>query len=151
MTQPIVYRSPSREYLVKLLNNMRESSARAQRSLASYQAVLSQIHQSVTARAEQEEWDAEAQRLVFRVESENSKTAKAAYADYLEWRDNARWHADVLRTEASVYYMLGDPPEPEPVQDPMPVDLMTPAAAEHTQIFEALTGEEVLGAPSPTG
>lgn len=144
------YRSPSRDYLIRLLNDMREASGRAQRSLSSYQAVLGRIQQGVAARAAEEEWDEEAQRLVFRIESENSKAARAAYADYMEWRDNARWHADVLRTEASVYYMLGDPPEPEPVQDPMPVDLMTPAAAEHTQVFEALTGEEVYGAPSPT-
>lgn len=147
MPEIMPYRSPSREYLVRLLNDMREASARAQRSLTSYQGVLGRIQQGVAARAAEEEWDEEAQRLVFRIESENSKAARAAYADYVEWRDNARWHADVLRTEASVYYMLGDPPE-EPVQEP--VDLMTPAAAEHTQIFEALTGEEVHGAASPT-
>lgn len=134
------YRSPSREYLVRLLNDMRNSSGRAQRSLMAYQAVLAGIQQSVASRAAEEEWDEAAQRLVFQVESQNNKDAKRHFADYQEWRQNAEWHAAVLRTEASVYYMLGEPPEP--VQDLMPAaDLSTPAAAEHTQIMDALTGE----------
>jgi hypothetical protein len=149
VSDPTLYRSPSREYLVRLLNDMRNSSGRAQRSLLSYQQELSKIQQGVAARAAEEEWDEEAQRLVFRVESENNKKVRAAFADYIEWRQNAEWHAAVLRTEAAVYYMLGDPPQEDQqiIRSDTGEVIMTPAAAEHTQMMEALTGEGDYGTP----
>ena len=136
MTTPGLYRSPSREYLVRLLNDMRDANGRAQRFLTMYQAELARIQQSVAARAADEEWDEAAQRLVFTVESDNSKTVRRLFSDYTVWRQNAEWHAATLRTEASVYYMLGEEPQQHEEQD-----LDTPAAAQHTQVMEALTGE----------
>lgn len=111
------YRSPSREYLVGLLDQMRDADGRAGQSLARYRRVRGDIEVQVNGRAERDSWGEEAIAVALQVEVANSRALDLYMGDYRFWRDVAMHRAQTLQAEHSMYYLLGEAPEDEVAPD----------------------------------
>jgi hypothetical protein len=119
-TPVLLYQPPSPEYLVAMLNEMRDASSRAQQAFVEYHNGKARIEAEIRGEGLDRAYSEELMRRMY---EERSQTEMHWLVDqYTYWREKAVWHAACLTAENLTLDVLGgQPPSPGLVPEPTPV------------------------------